>query len=166
MKGPRPLSDAILGLGSNVGDKAGNIDAAIAALTKAGDVRVVARSHTYRTKAWGKTDQDWFANACISVATDLSPRALLVRCQEVERDLGRVRTEHWGPRVIDIDILFYRDQAIREPDLVVPHPLIGARAFVLAPLLDVNPDAMIGHERARDLLARLPDRADVVRWAG
>ncbi len=140
----------MLGLGSNIGDKAANIDRAIALLTADGLVRLAARSRDWRTPPWGVTDQDWFVNACISVATSLAPRGLLVRCQGVETAMGRVRTRHWGPRIIDIDILTYRNMAISEPDFVVPHPRIAERAFVLGPLTDIAPDLLIGGQRVAD----------------
>src|SRR6185295_6666158 len=125
--------DCLVALGSNLGDKAANIDRAIALLTQQGDVRLLARSRNYATEPWGKTDQDWFVNACIAVKTGLSARELLARCQEVERRMGRVPTEKWGPRIIDLDLLVYGEETIRDPDLVLPHPHIAKRAFVLAP---------------------------------
>jgi 2-amino-4-hydroxy-6-hydroxymethyldihydropteridine diphosphokinase len=147
--------DAVIGLGSNMGDKAANIARAIELLCAEGDVREVARSRCYRTAPWGKTDQDWFVNACVSVTTALDPHALLDRCQRVEDEMGRVRRERWGPRVIDVDILLYRDARIADGRLTLPHPLIPERAFVLVPLLDVAPDALVAGARARDLLARM-----------
>lgn len=147
--------DAILGLGSNIGDKAGNIAAAIAMLTEAGDIRLVARSRDYRSAPWGVVDQDWFVNACVSVATRLAPRELLARCQDVEQRLGRVRLRHWGPRIIDVDILFYRDAVIDEPGLIVPHPRIAERAFVLRPLEDIAPDLRLAGRTPAELLASL-----------
>lgn len=143
---PAPASDrfdAAIGLGSNVGDKAGNIARAIALLTATGDVRLVRRSRDYRSPPWGVLEQDTFVNACITIATRLSARDLLARCQKVEEDMGRRREKKWGPRIIDVDILTFRDQAIREADLVVPHPYIGMRAFVLLPLQDIAPDLKI-----------------------
>jgi 2-amino-4-hydroxy-6-hydroxymethyldihydropteridine diphosphokinase len=147
--------DCIIALGSNLGDKTGNIARAIELLTEAGDVRLIARSRDFATAPWGKTDQDWFVNACISVATKLAPRALLERCQEVEGRMGRVRSEKWGPRIIDVDLLLYRDVAVNEPDLVLPHPYMGERAFVLAPLLDIAPDLKIAGKGVRDLYAAI-----------
>jgi len=149
--GADPGFDCIIALGSNLGDKAANLDTAIGLLTATGDIRLVARSRNYATEPWGKTDQDWFVNACISVATKLSARALLERCQEIERRMGRVPTEKWGPRIIDLDLLMYRDSVVAEPDLVLPHPHIKDRAFVLAPLMDVAPDAMLEGRRVRTL---------------
>lgn len=147
------LFDCIIALGSNIGDKAANIARAIALLTEAGDVRLVGRSRNFATEPWGKTDQDWFVNACIAVATQLSARGLLGRCQEIESQMGRVPTEQWGPRIIDVDLLVYRDAVVRDPDLVLPHPHIGERAFVLAPLMDIAPDLVIAGRRVRNLYA-------------
>ena len=158
----RPAFDAIIALGSNMGDKAANIDRAVALLTARGDVRTVARSGNYATPPWGKTDQDWFVNAAMSVNTELSPHALLVRCKDIEREMGRVEIERWGPRVIDLDVLVYCDTILNDPDLVLPHPHIGARAFVLAPLMDIAPDLLIGGRSVRAMYDAV-DRAGVRR---
>jgi 2-amino-4-hydroxy-6-hydroxymethyldihydropteridine diphosphokinase len=144
-----PVFDCIVALGTNLGDKAANINRAIALLTEHGDVSLVARSRNYATEPWGKTDQDWFVNAAIAVATQLAPRDLLARCKEIERRMGRVPTEKWGPRVIDLDLLVYRGIVLDDPDLILPHPHIGARAFVLAPLLDIAPDLVINGKSVR-----------------
>ena len=148
--------DAIIALGSNIGDKVGHIAAAIAALTADGNVRLLARSANYRTAPWGVTDQDWFVNACMTVATDLPVRALLERCQSVERQIGRERTIKWGPRIIDLDILTYRDLELDETDLVLPHPHITKRAFVLRPLLDVAPHLRVGGHTVGHWLSLIP----------
>lgn len=156
-----PNYDAIIALGSNIGDKAGHIAAAIAAFTADGNASLVARSANYRTAPWGITDQDWFVNACMTITTDLAVRDLLARCQSVERALGRERSIKWGPRVIDLDILTYRDLVLADADLVVPHPHMTERAFVLVPLMDVAPDLMIKGRAVGDWLARIP-HGDVV----
>lgn len=143
--------DCIVALGSNLGDKAANIDRAIELLTERGDIRLLARSRDFATEPWGKTDQDWFVNAVITVATQLTPRVLLARCQEVEQRMGRVRTEKWGPRIIDVDLLVYRGISLDEPDLKLPHPHIAARAFVLAPLMDVAADLKIDGRAVREM---------------
>jgi 2-amino-4-hydroxy-6-hydroxymethyldihydropteridine diphosphokinase len=148
--------DALIGLGSNIGDKRANIAHAIGLLTQSGDIRLVSRSRDYRTAPWGKPDQDWFVNACISVATKLPPLVLLRRCQKVETELGRVRGERWGPRVIDVDVLIYRDAKLSEPELTLPHPLIAERAFVLVPLIEIAPALMIKGRPLREHLAAIP----------
>jgi 2-amino-4-hydroxy-6-hydroxymethyldihydropteridine diphosphokinase len=152
---------ATLGLGSNIGDKAGNIDRAIALLTTDKKIRVITRSRDFRSEPWGVLDQDWFINAAVRVATRLSPRDLLRKCQSVENDMGRVRQQKWGPRLIDVDILTYRDMVISEPDLTVPHPLIAQRAFVLLPLQDVAPDVHIDGQSLDVWIERLQDTGTV-----
>lgn len=138
--------DALIGLGSNIGDKAENIRSAIALLTDGGDVHIVATSRLYRTAPWGVTEQDWFVNACIAVATKLSPADLLARCQSVENTMKRVRKERWGPRTIDVDVLVYNGITQDDPTLMLPHPRITERAFVLVPLAEIAPDLVLnGH---------------------
>ncbi len=153
--------DAILALGTNIGDRAANIEEAIQRLGADGSIRLVARSRLYRTAPWGVTDQDWFVNGCIGVQTALPPHELLVHCQAVENGMGRVRMQHWGPRIIDVDILAIRDRQIRAPDLTVPHPLIAVRAFVLVPLRDIAPALTLGGKAIDTMLASL-DAHDVV----
>lgn len=143
MRSAAPAFDAAISLGSNIGDKAGNIAQAIDILTADGTVELVSRSGDYRTPPWGNTDQDWFVNACITVRTDESARALLRRCQEVENEMKRVRDVHWGPRIIDLDVIWYRGETIDEPDYVVPHPRTLERAFVLVPLAEIAPELVI-----------------------
>jgi 2-amino-4-hydroxy-6-hydroxymethyldihydropteridine diphosphokinase len=146
--------DAIIALGSNVGDKAGNISHALRLLTDSRDIEIVERSRDFRTPPWGILKQDWFVNACVSVATRLPPRKLLVSCLAVEDELGRVRLEKWGPRIIDVDVLVYRDVVSTDPELTLPHPRITERAFVLAPLADIAPDLEIGGCSVRDWLRK------------
>ncbi len=103
----------------------------------------------YETPPWGKTDQPAFANAALTVRTSLSPRALLETGLEIERAMGRVRLERWGPRRIDIDVLTYGDEHIAEPHLTIPHPAIAERAFVLVPLLEIAPDFVLDGKKGR-----------------
>ncbi|WP_295558430.1 2-amino-4-hydroxy-6-hydroxymethyldihydropteridine diphosphokinase [uncultured Hyphomicrobium sp.] len=158
---PRPAYDALIGLGSNIGDKAANIARAVALLTEGGDVRLVQTSRVYRTAPWGVLDQDWFANACIAVTTDLTPHELLARCLGVEQEMKRVRRERWGPRIIDVDVLAYRGVILNEPGLTLPHPRIVERAFVLVPLMEIAPDLEVAGHGLAHWLARV-DAADVV----
>mgnify|MGYP000592559867 CR=1 FL=1 len=152
--------DAILALGTNLGDRIENIEEAIRRLTADGSIRIVSRSKLYRSAPWGVTDQDWFINACIAVRTNLSPHELLRHCQAVENDMGRVRTLRWGPRIIDVDILTFKDLKIADPDLTVPHPLIAERAFVLVPLKDVAPELTLNGMTIDAMLEKL-DRGEV-----
>ncbi len=138
--------DAVISLGSNMGDKAGNLARAVALLTADGAIVLDRRSRDYRTPPWGNTEQDWFVNACITVRTELSAHALLARCQDIESEMKRVREEHWGPRVIDLDVIWFCGEDIAAPDLIVPHPRTLERAFVLVPLAEIAPDLTIaGH---------------------
>lgn len=160
MSADTPGFDAAISIGSNIGDKQGNIRQAIAKLTNGGAVQLVARSADYRTPPWGKTDQDWFVNACITVRTQLSAHDLLLCCQAVEADLKRERKERWGPRVIDLDVIWYRGEKIELADLVVPHPRAAERAFVLVPLAEIAPDVEIDGRRV-DWLAKQSDQTGV-----
>ncbi|MFC7400507.1 2-amino-4-hydroxy-6-hydroxymethyldihydropteridine diphosphokinase [Chelatococcus sp. GCM10030263] len=148
------MADAYLSLGSNLGDKRAMIARAVERLGAAG-VAVIARSSDYRTPPWGDEDQDWFVNACVKVRTDLSPHDLLTLCLAVERDLGRVRTRKWGPRTIDIDLLVYDGVQMASGDLVLPHPRIAERAFVLQPLAEIAPDLEITGRRISAMLQGL-----------
>lgn len=149
--------EALLGLGGNVGEVRATLDAAVALFADSVEVRLIARSSDYRTPPWGVTDQPPFINCAIAVETSLPPRALLDRALSVERALGRDRSreERWGPRPIDIDLLAYDDLLLNEPDLVLPHPRLFERAFVLVPLAEIVPDRLIGGRRVRDALAQL-----------
>ncbi|MBV9278187.1 MAG: 2-amino-4-hydroxy-6-hydroxymethyldihydropteridine diphosphokinase [Candidatus Eremiobacteraeota bacterium] len=137
------MTIAAIGVGSNQGDAQANVIAALDALQQVGEVTAI--SQLYRTRPWGVTDQPDFINAAALVRTTLLPRELLQRLQSLEAELGRQRTYRWGPRVIDLDILYFGDQQINEPDLIVPHPRLAERQFVLMPLADIDP-------RYRDLV--------------
>ena len=149
------MVEAYLGLGSNLGDKRAMLTEALARLDATPGIRVTARSRFYRTPPWGDTNQDWFLNAAAALDTTLLPADLLAACLSVERQLGRVRGRKWGPRSIDIDVLAYGQEAVDDPDLVLPHPFVLQRAFVLKPLADIAPDLAIGGTSVRDALARL-----------
>lgn len=131
-----------LSLGSNLGDRRAHLEEALRRLEEGG-VRVVRRSSWYETEPVGYTDQPAFLNLVVEVRTSLTPRALLRRAQEVELALGRVRTVRWGPRTADVDLLLYGRRVILEPDLVVPHPRLRERAFVLVPLYELDPDLVL-----------------------
>jgi 2-amino-4-hydroxy-6-hydroxymethyldihydropteridine diphosphokinase len=150
-------AEAFIALGGNVGDVRATFDRAIALLCEGGATRLTARSSDYRTPPWGVTDQPPFINTVIALTTTLSPQALLARALEVERMLGRDRRRErrWGPRTVDIDILAYDDLALAAPDLLLPHPRMFERAFVLVPLAEIAPDRVIGGVRVADGLARL-----------
>jgi 2-amino-4-hydroxy-6-hydroxymethyldihydropteridine diphosphokinase len=158
------MTRAVLGLGGNIGDTAGLMAEAIALLAAEPEITLEAVSALYRTPPWGKVDQPPFLNAAIRIATTLSPQNLLRAALVVERELGRERGERWGPRTIDIDILTYGREAIDEPGLTIPHPRLAERAFALAPLLDVMPEAEFSGRRAAEWLAE-SDTAGIERVA-
>ncbi len=134
---------AFLSLGSNLGDREATLDAALRALEASGEVRIIRRSSLYETAPVGKIDQPEFCNLVVEVETVLSPEALLDLCQQVERDLGRVRDEHWGPRTADLDILLYDRRSVSTERLRIPHPEMLRRRFVLEPLLEIAPAAAL-----------------------
>ncbi|MCB9134742.1 MAG: 2-amino-4-hydroxy-6-hydroxymethyldihydropteridine diphosphokinase [Anaerolineales bacterium] len=124
-----------LSLGTNLGDREANLRSAIAALAPA--VRVTRASSVYETAPWGFTDQPSFLNMVVAGETDLPPLELLTFLKTLETKLGRTPTFRYGPRLIDVDILFYDDLTLQTPELVIPHPKLHERAFVLVPLADV-----------------------------
>ena len=136
------MARAYLGFGSNLGDREKRILSAMELLDRAEGVSVVSRSSLYETDPVGETDQPPFLNAAAGVETELSPRELLKLIREIEETIGRTPTYRWGPREIDIDILFYDDCIIEEEGLTIPHPRMHERAFVLVPLLEIAPDAV------------------------
>jgi 2-amino-4-hydroxy-6-hydroxymethyldihydropteridine diphosphokinase len=158
------MARAFLGLGGNVGDSRATLDRAVAMLNDGRDIKVLARSSDYQTPPWGVESQAPFVNLCLAVETTLAPRQLLSRIHEVEQSLGRdrARETRWGPRTCDIDILSYGNTALNEPDLTLPHPRMFERGFVLMPLAEIAPDAVIGGRRVMDAL-KAADIAGIVR---
>jgi 2-amino-4-hydroxy-6-hydroxymethyldihydropteridine diphosphokinase len=145
-----------LALGSNLGDRLENLRAAVRLLSERPGVRVVRSSRVYETEPIGPP-QPLYLNAVIEVGTDLSPPGLLAACRSVEDALGRERAERWGPRTIDVDVLTYDEQTIAEPDLVVPHPRMHERGFVLVPLGELDDDPMLPGGRRLASLRLSPD---------
>ena len=131
------MTRAFLGLGSNLGDRAALLAAAVDRLVAVGLVRV---SPTYETDPVGGPEQDAFLNIVAELDTDLSARQLLGVCVRLEIAAERERVERWGPRTLDVDVLWVDGEEVDEPDLVVPHPRLWERRFVLAPLRDLAPD--------------------------
>jgi 2-amino-4-hydroxy-6-hydroxymethyldihydropteridine diphosphokinase len=134
---------AYLGLGSNLGDRLANLQAAVDALQREPALRVTASSRVWETTPVGGPPQPDYLNAVVRIETDLSARDLLHVARRVESRLGRIRKERWGARTIDVDVLLHDDEQIDEPDLVVPHPRMTQRAFVLLPLLELEPDPVL-----------------------
>jgi 2-amino-4-hydroxy-6-hydroxymethyldihydropteridine diphosphokinase len=129
------MTRALLGLGSNMGDPLALLRDAVGSLAG-----VVAVSPVYRTAPVGGPEQDPFLNLVVEIDTDLSARELLGVCHRLESAANRVRTERWGPRTLDVDILWMDAEPVDEPDLQVPHPRMRVRRFVMAPLADIAPD--------------------------
>lgn len=157
----------VIGLGSNLGDRAGNLALAVTRLGDEPGVAVLARSPIYVTPPAGGPPQGDYLNGAVLVLTTLPARELLTRTLAIEHALGRVRPDpvRWGPRTIDLDILWIEGEVHDEPGLTVPHPRLGERAFALRPLLDVVPEAV--DPRTGERYAELPaSRAPLVRAGG
>lgn len=149
---------AYVGIGSNLGDSRSRVEAAFDALGGIRDTKLVARSRLYRTRPFGPVQQGDFINAAAGLLTQLPATQLLAALRAIEAAQGRVRAERWGPRTLDLDLLVYGDRRIAEAQLVVPHPGIAERGFVLAPLHDIAPALEVpGVGRVEELLRRLPD---------
>jgi len=156
------LNEVILHLGTNIGFRAINLELArimlsnhIGALT--------ATSSVYETAAWGVTDQADFLNQAVSCLTDLSPTLVLAEIHKIEDKMGRIRTNKWGPRIIDVDLIFYGDEIIENHNLKIPHPQLTNRSFVLRPLLDICPDKVhpANNQTVRQLAQKCADTSKV-----
>ncbi|MDD5065441.1 MAG: 2-amino-4-hydroxy-6-hydroxymethyldihydropteridine diphosphokinase [bacterium] len=143
-----------LSLGSNQGNREMNLERAVEKLAQQG-VRIVRLSSLYETEPVGFPDQPCFLNKVAECDTSLSPEKLLQAIQQVENEMGRVRTCKWGPRTIDIDILFYKDCVFQRKDLLIPHPEIENRNFILVPLAELNPELFhpVSRKRLKDLIS-------------
>ena len=133
------LQAVYLLLGSNLGNRKEILDKAIELIIQKIGV-IISQSKDYETKPWGVTDQPDFLNLAITIHTKLKPLEILEQTQAIENQLGRVRKEKWGARLIDIDLMFYGNEIIDEPNLKVPHPLMQERDFALIPLAEIAPD--------------------------
>jgi 2-amino-4-hydroxy-6-hydroxymethyldihydropteridine diphosphokinase len=142
-----------LSLGSNLGDRAANLKQAIASLRPQMDIK--ARSKVYETPPWGYTDQEKFLNQVVKVRTYVEPEPLLKHLKRLEIALGRTETFHYGPRLIDMDILYYDDLVLQTPILDIPHPHMHKRGFVLLPLMDIAPDLVhpVEKKSTREMIA-------------
>lgn len=149
-----------LGMGSNMGDRARSLEQAAELIAKLPDTEVVRLSSVYDTEPWGLSGQNNFLNQVAEIRTGLSPAGLLEACQAIENRLGRRRTcGRWGPRAIDIDILFFGGAVIEEENLRIPHPAAAGRRFVLAPLAEIAP-GFIDPESGRTITEMLDACAD------
>lgn len=165
---------ALLGFGSNLGNRIQQIQQAVALLSVHPDIEIVDISRLYETRPvdMAKTEEQepaWFINAAMSIDTDLSPHELLAACLDLERHFGRDRTQNqvkkqgYASRTLDIDILFYDNEVINEPKLQIPHPRLQERAFILAPLMDIAPDwpHPLLHESIRELYQQQENLQDI-----
>jgi len=132
------MDNIFISIGSNLGDRISTCREAIKKMAELCDI--VEISSLYETEPVGKEDQPNFINCAVKTRTDLSPQELLERLNSIEDTLGRVRDEKWGPRTIDLDIIFYYDLVINEKDLIIPHPRAHLRRFVLEPICEIAPD--------------------------
>lgn len=160
------MTTVLIGIGSNLGERVKNCQRAIALLKD--KVALLQTSSFYETEPWHDTEQDSFVNCVAEVCTSLDPRGLLDILKGIERKMGRVDTGKWGSRVIDLDILLYGDEIIEESDLIIPHPFLDKRAFVLVPLSKIAPDVLhpVINKTATEMLAELKDKSSVKKLKG
>ena len=152
---------AYLGIGTNVGHREQNIENCILLIKeRIGNVKSV--SSIYETEPWGVEGQDNFYNIVLEVETHLQPLSLLQGVQQIENDLGRIRIEKWGSRIIDVDILFYDDYVFSMDNLIIPHPYIATRNFVLQPLSEIKPNLI--HPKLRLTLQSVIDHCKDKNW--
>ena len=160
------MARVFLSLGSNLGDRLSNIQQAVSSLSMSDKINIVKTSSFYETEPWGNKNQNWFVNAAVAIDTNFSPEELLKFCQNIEMQLGRVRNEQekWQQRAIDIDILMYDNQIISLSEkLIIPHPYMHKRAFVLVPMLEVKSDLVhpVYNKTISDLYDELDNPEDV-----
>ena len=159
------MNKVFLLIGGNIGDRLQNLHQAIALLS-ASCGPVIQQSAVYETAAWGKTDQAAFLNQALLLTTSLPAQELITTILSVEEEMGRRRMEKFGPRVIDIDILFFNDEIINEPNLIVPHPQLQNRRFALAPMFEIAPALVhpVLNKTIAELLAECPDELEVSKF--
>lgn len=150
-----------IGLGSNMGDSMATISEAVYQLGQLPQVKLRAVSSLYETPPWGKTDQDTFVNAVAVIETSMAPETLLTACLNIEALLGRIRHEKWGARTIDLDLLYSPTRVVQTTNLILPHPYITDRAFVLVPLKEVAPELILFGRPIDEYLSLL--RADAAQ---
>ncbi len=151
------MQECILHLGSNLGNPQHNIELAEYMISKRIGL-ITKKSSLYKTIPWGYSEQPNFLNIAFQISTDKSPKELLLDCQTIESKMGRLKSIKWGPRIIDIDIIFFGDRIIKNDDLIIPHPQLTNRNFVLVPLLDICPEFM--HPELNKSLQQLSDESE------
>lgn len=153
-----------LGLGSNLGDRAANITAAVALLDQCSGIKVKHRSSLYETEPFGYKAQPDFLNAVVAIETLLAPEELLAACLQIEQQLGRRRDVFWGPRTIDIDLLLFGQEKRNSPELMLPHPYLAQRRFVLLPLAEICNTVVLGGKTPAQLLTECTDSGKVILY--
>jgi len=157
------MQRVFIAIGSNLGDKISNCRRAIDEI--AGFYEIVKVSSLYETEPVGNEDQPNFINSVAEIRTDISPHELLAHLNRIEEKLGRVRSEKWGPRTFDLDIIFYGDQIIKDDNLIIPHPRAHLRRFVLEPICEIAPEFIHSEIKISvlELLKNLPDNKKVIK---
>lgn len=159
------MIEVYIGLGSNLQDSIYQVRCAVAAIKALEQIEVMNTSSLYQTPPWGKTDQPAFINAILKIKTTYSAIELLYKLQEIEKAQGKCITVKWGPRVIDCDLLLYGEERIHSPTLIVPHPDMKCRGFVLLPLMEISPDLILpSQEKIADLLKQC-DCSNIIKIA-
>ncbi len=160
------MNTAYLLTGGNMGNRKRNLSQAHKLITElCGNISTA--SSIYETAAWGKTDQPSFLNQALQIKTTLEPEALLKQILKIEKQIGRIREEKYGPRIIDIDILFYNDEIHKYPQLTLPHPEIQNRRFVLVPMAEIAPAFIhpVFKKTIAELLNNCPDKLEVKKYS-
>lgn len=162
------MAEVFLSLGSNLGDRLGYLSSAIKEIQNLEEIRILKFSSVYKTQPWGKEQQNEFLNAVLKIYTKLKPAELLRKLKTIEQILGRKNNGKWGSREIDIDILFYDDLIISSKDLIIPHPEIPNRKFVLVPFNEVEPNFIhpILKKSISDLLKTTKDKLKCELYLG
>jgi len=149
------MHKVFLSLGSNIGDRLNHLEEAIKMISEIDNIELKSKSSFYETEPVGYLDQDLFMNCVIEIETILQPYEVLDCCMDIEQQLKRKRVIRWGPRTIDVDILIYDDIVMDEERLIIPHPRMTERAFVMVPLSEIFDDGSIGHKSVREYMTTM-----------
>ncbi|MCL7749242.1 2-amino-4-hydroxy-6-hydroxymethyldihydropteridine diphosphokinase [Halalkalibacter alkaliphilus] len=158
--------DVYIALGSNIGDRADHLEKAIQLLKSREDIQLITRSSIYETDPVGYVNQQSFLNMVVHIRTTKSAREILEVTQSIEHRCGRERDIRWGPRTIDLDILLYGEENMMLENLIIPHPRMWERAFVIVPLMEIHPTLYAEHleQTIQEIYDELPDKEGVRKW--